>query len=90
MTVCPIALAVGCRKCFAFSFCPVKSSLGDYQKEVEQAASRPPEASAASQPEAAPQQAKVKAEPVEQEPAESETEDRAPQDESEEASSDES
>lgn len=29
MTLCPIALAVGCRRCFAFSFCPVKSLIGD-------------------------------------------------------------
>jgi hypothetical protein len=32
MTVCPIALAVGCKKCPAFSVCPVKETLGDYKK----------------------------------------------------------
>jgi hypothetical protein len=30
MTLCPIALAVGCKKCPAFSICPLKSVIGDY------------------------------------------------------------
>lgn len=30
MTLCPIAIAVGCRKCPAFSVCPLKSVIGDY------------------------------------------------------------
>ncbi len=29
MTVCPVALAVGCRKCLVFSVCPLKSVIGD-------------------------------------------------------------
>ena len=33
MTVCPIALAVGCRKCPIFAVCPAKSLIGDYRKE---------------------------------------------------------
>lgn len=33
MTVCPIALAVGCRKCPIFAVCPVKGIIGDYKKE---------------------------------------------------------
>ncbi len=32
MTLCPIALVVGCKKCPAFSVCPLKSVIGDYQK----------------------------------------------------------
>jgi hypothetical protein len=32
MTLCPIALAVGCRKCPALSACPLKSVIGDYKK----------------------------------------------------------
>jgi hypothetical protein len=32
MTLCPIAIAVGCRKCPAFTVCPLKSVIGDYQK----------------------------------------------------------
>ena len=33
MTLCPIALAVGCRKCPIFAVCPAKSLIGDYRKE---------------------------------------------------------
>ena len=35
MTICPIALAVGCEKCPAFSFCPLTTVLGDQQGEDE-------------------------------------------------------
>jgi hypothetical protein len=31
MTICPIALAVGCKKCAIFSVCPVKGLIGDYK-----------------------------------------------------------
>jgi len=30
MTLCPIALAVGCKKCPVFNVCPVKGIIGDY------------------------------------------------------------
>ena len=33
MTLCPIAIAVGCKKCPAFSVCPVKGVIGDYKAE---------------------------------------------------------
>lgn len=33
MTICPIAIAVGCRKCPIFAVCPVKGIIGDYKKE---------------------------------------------------------
>ena len=33
MTICPIALAVGCEKCPAFKFCPLTTVLGDQQEE---------------------------------------------------------
>ena len=33
MTLCPIALAVGCKKCPAFSVCPLKGVIGDYRKQ---------------------------------------------------------
>jgi hypothetical protein len=33
MTLCPIALAAGCKKCPAFSFCPLKNVIGDYLKD---------------------------------------------------------
>ena len=35
MTICPIAIAVGCKKCPAFSFCPLTTVLGDQKKEDE-------------------------------------------------------
>jgi len=33
MVLCPVALAVGCRKCPIFKVCPVKSVIGDYKPE---------------------------------------------------------
>ena len=33
MTICPIALSVGCEKCPAFLFCPFTVLLGDQQAE---------------------------------------------------------
>jgi len=41
MTVCPIAIAVGCRKCPAFSVCPLKSVLGDQPKAEDKAEAAP-------------------------------------------------
>ena len=29
MTLCPIAIVVGCKKCPAFAVCPLKSVIGD-------------------------------------------------------------
>lgn len=40
MTLCPIALAVGCKKCPAFSPCPLKGVVGDF-KETGQAETKP-------------------------------------------------
>ena len=34
MTLCPIAIAVGCKKCPAFGVCPLKSMIGDYDKDA--------------------------------------------------------
>jgi hypothetical protein len=31
MTICPVAIAVGCKKCPIFKVCPVKSVIGDYK-----------------------------------------------------------
>jgi hypothetical protein len=39
MTVCPIAIAVGCKKCPAFSVCPLKSALGDHKPDDAASAS---------------------------------------------------
>jgi len=33
MTVCPVAIAVGCKKCPVFSVCPAKSIIGDQPKK---------------------------------------------------------
>ena len=35
MTVCPIAIVAGCKKCPAVGFCPLKTVLGDYEKPAE-------------------------------------------------------
>jgi hypothetical protein len=49
VTLCPIALAIGCRKCPAFSICPLKSTIGDYKKDEagpagnSAAAAKPPQ-----------------------------------------------
>jgi hypothetical protein len=32
MTLCPIAVVVGCQKCPAFKVCPVKDVIGDMPK----------------------------------------------------------
>ncbi len=44
MTVCPIALAVGCRKCPVFAVCPLTTVLGDQVKDAP--AGKPAEKSA--------------------------------------------
>jgi hypothetical protein len=41
MTVCPIAIAVGCKKCPAFSVCPLKTVLGDQPGPEEAAPEKP-------------------------------------------------
>jgi hypothetical protein len=33
MTLCPIAIAIGCKKCPIFAVCPVKTIIGDYKPE---------------------------------------------------------
>jgi hypothetical protein len=33
MVLCPIAIAVGCRKCPIVGVCPVKSVIGDYKPD---------------------------------------------------------
>jgi hypothetical protein len=41
MTLCPVAIAVGCKKCPVFKVCPAKSTLGDYHP-AEDAPKRKP------------------------------------------------
>lgn len=33
MTICPIAIIAGCKKCVLFKVCPAKGVIGDYKKE---------------------------------------------------------
>lgn len=46
MTICPVALAVGCKRCPIFAVCPAKSIIGD---QAPIADAEPP-AKAASKP----------------------------------------
>ena len=41
MTICPIAIAVGCKKCPAFSVCPLKNVIGDYPKDDDKGTATP-------------------------------------------------
>jgi len=43
MTLCPVAIAAGCKKCPVFSFCPAKSVIGDYRKDEESSSGNPDE-----------------------------------------------
>jgi hypothetical protein len=57
MTICPIAIAVGCQKCPAFKICPLKGVLGDQPKASDvtpevKAPAKPP-AKRAAKPRAA-------------------------------------
>lgn len=45
MIICPIAIAVGCEKCPAFSVCPLKSVIGDYKAPEEAATAKRTDAS---------------------------------------------
>jgi hypothetical protein len=57
MTLCPIAIAIGCKKCPIFSVCPVKTIIGDMPKVAESKA-RPKAAETKAKPKTAPTRAK--------------------------------
>lgn len=40
MTLCPVALTAGCRKCPIFSPCPLKSVIGDQPRASDQSSNR--------------------------------------------------
>ena len=42
MTLCPIALAVGCEKCLMFKICPGKTIIGDQKKAKTEEKKDPP------------------------------------------------
>ena len=46
MTLCPIAIAVGCKKCPVFSVCPVKGIIGDVKPDDTAASQDAPPAAA--------------------------------------------
>jgi hypothetical protein len=35
MVICPVALAVGCRRCPIVTVCPVKATLGDFRETLK-------------------------------------------------------
>jgi hypothetical protein len=41
MTLCPIAAVAGCKKCPAFTICPLKTVLGDQEKPGSAPAKKP-------------------------------------------------
>lgn len=41
MTVCPIAIVAGCKKCPAYQVCPLKTVLGDEPKPGATPSSEP-------------------------------------------------
>ena len=41
MVLCPVAMAVGCRKCPVFSVCPAKSLIGDYKADADKTKAAP-------------------------------------------------
>lgn len=46
MTICPIAIVAGCKKCPAFKICPLKGVIGDQPSAPEVAAKATAKASA--------------------------------------------
>jgi len=41
MTLCPVALATGCKKCPIFSMCPAKGLIGDYTPDKKPSPKKP-------------------------------------------------
>jgi hypothetical protein len=41
MTLCPLAMAVGCQKCPVFAVCPLKSVIGDHVKDAPKSGAPP-------------------------------------------------
>lgn len=54
MTICPIAIAVGCQKCPVFKICPAKSILGDVPKALPAKPAATPNTKASRKPTAKP------------------------------------
>ena len=43
MTLCPVALAVGCSRCAVVSVCPLKGVIGDFKEPESQKKPQPAE-----------------------------------------------
>ena len=41
MRLCPVAIAVGCKRCLVFSVCPLKSQIGDFTPPEKPATKKP-------------------------------------------------
>jgi len=50
MTLCPVALAVGCKKCPVFKVCPVKTVIGDYRPKDDAPGAAPDSDQTGSKP----------------------------------------
>ena len=46
MVVCPVAIAVGCKKCPVFKVCPAKGLIGDYRPDSDATQPLPPKGKA--------------------------------------------
>lgn len=47
MTLCPVAIALGCRKCPVFGICPAKGLIGDFKADAADQAPAQKESAAA-------------------------------------------
>ena len=52
MTLCPVAIAVGCKKCPAVGFCFLKEVIGDFKPDADAPAKPPAGESASGKPRA--------------------------------------
>lgn len=50
MTLCPIAIVAGCKKCPAFKACPLKGVIGDYKETEDTLPPQQPAAGAEKKP----------------------------------------
>jgi hypothetical protein len=41
MTLCPVAIVAGCKKCPAFQVCPLKGVIGDHKPPAAGPAAKP-------------------------------------------------
>ena len=48
MVICPVAIAVGCKKCPIFKVCPAKSVIGDQKPADDEGKTKPTSTTKAS------------------------------------------